>query len=448
MNRRSTILILLCVGLGIFAFLGGSNVSRLLTFQLLIRQEAPSEVALFETLSFMVEPEVCLQALWDTGKVPHRHLAIKYIHQHLSGNSQDFFKFETFIQEAVSDADFANRELAMGILDAKAPEQLPDVTLRSLRDPDQGTRLRALQFIKMAEGPKWIPELVQLLDDPDALIVAHAASKLRQWTGEDYGIRMVHAIPRHTQTHQPASLDADQKAAISRGIISWKQWWQSKKHAYPLAKGWREDIEPYMTPALPVEDFEVRLLDGSTKRLSDFRGKAVLLNFWTTWCSNCMTEMPDLNLLHDLYPDTLQVIGISLDGGEDHGHEHASIVDLEEAREVGLEAVQAEYGSNQNRREHENSHDHPHHGHAHAGEDLQNIRKKIERVVRKKDLKYLVGMDPQFQIGNRFNGQELPTNVLIDPQGKLRRRFVGARPLHSWKAMLEDIGVPESSPSK
>jgi thiol-disulfide isomerase/thioredoxin len=430
MNRRLTILILLCVGLGVFAFLGGSGVSRLLTFQLLIRQEAPSEEALFDIISSTAKPDAYLQSLWDTGKIPHRHLTIKLIHQRLFSHPEDLSIYGRLIQEAVADADFANRELAMGILDVKDPEKLRDVVPRSLRDSDQGTRLRALQYVKVTEDARWIPEFMRLLDDPDEMIVAHAASKLRQWTGEDFGIRMMHAITRLPQTNQPASLNNEQEIAFSKGIAGWKQWWHSGKHDYPVSNQWESDTEPYVTPALPVEDFEVGMLDGSTKRLSDFRGKAVLLNFWTTWCSACMTEMPDLNQLHDLYPDNLKVIGISLDGGEDHGHEHASVVDIEEAREAGLEAVESEYGL----------HDHSHQEHAH---DDEKIKKKIERVVRKKDLKYLIGMDSGFEIGNRFNGQELPTNVLIDPQGKLRRRFVGARPLHSWKAMLKDIGVPE-----
>jgi len=439
MNRRLSILISICVGLGVFAFLGGSGLSRIVTFQLLLRQEAPSEVALFETITLTPKSQRLLQKLWDVGKIPHRHLAIKYIHQRISDHPDEFAIYEGLIDEAVSDADFANRELAMGILDAKAPEKRQEVVLRGLRDPDQGTRLRALQFIKTTQETKWMPELVRLLDDPDALIVAHAASKLRQWTDKDFGIRMMHAIMRHSQAGLPASLDSEQKAVLSNGIAAWKQWWQLEKHSYPATNGWGDDIEPFVTPALPVKDFEVALLDGSTRRLSDFRGKAVLINFWTTWCSTCMTEMPDLNQLHDLYPDSLQVIGISLDGGEEHGHEHASIVDLEEAREVGLESVDSGYGSA--------SHDHTEHQHTHVDGSHEKRVKKIQRVVRKKSLKYLVGMDPQFQIGNRFNGQELPTNVLIDPNGNLRRRFVGARPLHSWKAMLKDIGVPEPSVS-
>lgn len=38
-------------------------------------------------------------------------------------------------------------------------------------------------------------------------------------------------------------------------------------------------------------DFTVTMLDGTQHRLSDFRGKVVLLNFWATWCSYCVVEL-------------------------------------------------------------------------------------------------------------------------------------------------------------
>lgn len=41
-------------------------------------------------------------------------------------------------------------------------------------------------------------------------------------------------------------------------------------------------------------DFELPTLDGTTKRLSDYRGKVVVLNFWTKTCRPCLEEMPSL----------------------------------------------------------------------------------------------------------------------------------------------------------
>jgi hypothetical protein len=48
-------------------------------------------------------------------------------------------------------------------------------------------------------------------------------------------------------------------------------------------------------------------------------------------------------------------------------------------------------------------------------------------------------------VGGRFNGGELPTTVLVDPQGNVRRRFVGARALPVFEAMLAEITQPQLS---
>src|ERR1700674_3920505 len=55
-------------------------------------------------------------------------------------------------------------------------------------------------------------------------------------------------------------------------------------------------------------DFELKSLDGRTVRLSDFHGKAVVLNFWATWCQPCKIEMPWFVELQKQYgPEGLQV---------------------------------------------------------------------------------------------------------------------------------------------
>lgn len=61
-------------------------------------------------------------------------------------------------------------------------------------------------------------------------------------------------------------------------------------------------------------DFELKSLDGKTVRLSDYRGKAVLLNFWATWCAPCKIEMPWFVDLQKQYGEQgLQVIGVAMD---------------------------------------------------------------------------------------------------------------------------------------
>jgi thiol-disulfide isomerase/thioredoxin len=71
---------------------------------------------------------------------------------------------------------------------------------------------------------------------------------------------------------------------------------------------------PAITKAGPAPDFTLQSLDGKNMRLSDFRGKAVLLNFWATWCSPCKIEMPWFIDLQKQYgAQGLQIVGVAMD---------------------------------------------------------------------------------------------------------------------------------------
>ena len=64
----------------------------------------------------------------------------------------------------------------------------------------------------------------------------------------------------------------------------------------------------------PAPDFELKSLEGKTIHLSDYHGKAVLLNFWATYCGPCKVEMPWLVELQKQYgPDGLQIVGVAMD---------------------------------------------------------------------------------------------------------------------------------------
>jgi peroxiredoxin len=66
-------------------------------------------------------------------------------------------------------------------------------------------------------------------------------------------------------------------------------------------------------------DFQLRDLDGNNVRLADLRGKAVLLNFWATWCPPCKIEMPWFVDLQKQYgPQGLQIVGVAMDEGNAH----------------------------------------------------------------------------------------------------------------------------------
>lgn len=63
-----------------------------------------------------------------------------------------------------------------------------------------------------------------------------------------------------------------------------------------------------MAPDLVLQD-----LAGKTVSLASYRGKPVLINFWATWCDTCRVEMPDLEELFRRSGGRFSVIGVSMD---------------------------------------------------------------------------------------------------------------------------------------
>jgi thiol-disulfide isomerase/thioredoxin len=133
------------------------------------------------------------------------------------------------------------------------------------------------------------------------------------------------------------------------------------------ACGGRLKTDKSFTP-VPAADFALQDLSGATLRLSDYRGKTVLLDFWATWCEPCKQSIPRYVELHDqLASKGFVVIGV--DEGEDAG-----------------------------------------------------IVKAYALRLR---MNYPVLLDPKAALFHKYRGGSLPAAFLIDAQGNIRGRWEG-----------------------
>jgi len=81
----------------------------------------------------------------------------------------------------------------------------------------------------------------------------------------------------------------------------------------PLIRGEVAALTP-ATTALKLPDLAFEDGSGAPKKLSDFRGKTVLLNLWATWCVPCRKEMPALDRLQaKLGSPSFQVVAVNID---------------------------------------------------------------------------------------------------------------------------------------
>lgn len=68
----------------------------------------------------------------------------------------------------------------------------------------------------------------------------------------------------------------------------------------------------------PAPEITLTTLDGATLKLSDFRGKPVMLNFWASWCGPCTAEMKNIEAVYQQHPnDDFVILAINQGEGND-----------------------------------------------------------------------------------------------------------------------------------
>ena len=104
-------------------------------------------------------------------------------------------------------------------------------------------------------------------------------------------------------------------------------------------------------------DFTVYDMEGNAHKLSDFRGKPVLLNFWASWCGPCQMEMPDFQKFYESHGDQVNFVIVNLTDGQQETVESASAfiaekgytfpvyydTDIDAAAKYGVSAVPVSY---------------------------------------------------------------------------------------------------------
>lgn len=379
-----------------------------LTF-LLLRSDAPSPEVLSEVIERTSDPKSLLLRFWNTQRIPHRHFVLSYLGRIVNSESNLFRAMESVVVDATSDADVTTRELAFAALTRTKHPQLRQLALEQLEDADPAVRLLGLQSLRSIARSNDVPVAIRMLNDPDARVIVSAGLVLRQATGQDFGIKSSLALPRFTSIDNTNSAPPPDLAAINQGVQRWRDWWKDHQAEYP------ESLQPQRKPRsiarLTALDFRLGDSEGKIEHLSDYRGKVVLLAFWTLDAPVSLDDVPALDALRSRSAESVTVLGICVPPAPSCADEH-----------------------NQ-------GNEHAHHDHAASSPPLETEqgRTLVQQTMLERKSNFPMLIDSKGIVGSRFNVEELPTYVLIDRQGMIRRRFVGNRTKPVLEAMVKDV---------
>jgi thiol-disulfide isomerase/thioredoxin len=395
-------------------------LQQLIAEKATLANDAPSQEVVQDMIEHAIDPRAALLEAWNSGKIMHRAVAIRSLSTLVRAGQALPSDLDSILISAALDPDMDVREAALTTLQQREHPALPALAAEQLKDVDQQVRLLGLDHLRTVEPAIGVQTVMPLLDDEDPMIVTTALKLLEKWTGQQFGVKLSDTAAFENEKTGLKEYREGSFEKAKAGAQRAKTWWLAHQTEFPPVS-LQVPKEGYKARRpVPAADFELRTLAGQKLRLSDFRGKVVLVNFWTTWCPACLSEMPELLALQRQHQTSLVILGVSLDYVPD---EHGHIGGHPAVEEQGIGGGEPD--------KHE----------ARAAE-LRKVREKVARTVQARGINYPILLDEKNEAGGRYNGGELPTTVIVDAQGNVRRRFVGARSWPVFEAMLAEAARP------
>ena len=94
-------------------------------------------------------------------------------------------------------------------------------------------------------------------------------------------------------------------SSLKTGRMTWRIWLTAALLGNILSV--------YVVNAAEPTDFPITTLSGEQQRLSDYRGRWVIVNYWATWCPPCRKELPELDLFNESHKNDAVVLGINFE---------------------------------------------------------------------------------------------------------------------------------------
>jgi thiol-disulfide isomerase/thioredoxin len=410
------------VGLGVTMVLAVVLFRGRLARSVTLANPSPPPELIEEMIETSNDRAAAIRAAWESGKIVPREAAAREILRNFGPRQPLPAELESIVLAGALDPDMDVRETSLQILQNRNHPILASLAAAQLRDPDPQVRILGLDHLMHVGANVGVPAVIPVLEDDDPLIVAKGLKLLERWGAGPFGVTLRETTPIQNETTGLQDFTDSSRGKAKAGAALALGWWADHRGQFPAPALEIPGTVRAARKLVAAGDFALRALDGHRVRLADFRGKVVLINFWTTWCPACVSEMPDLIALQKRHLDQLIIIGVSLDFVPDeHGHIG------------GYPAVEEQGRSERDDADADRSRD-----------ALVKVREKVARTVKARGINYPILLDEQNEIGGRFNGGELPTSVIIDAHGNVRRRFIGARSLEVFAAMVEEATKPAS----